>query len=269
MKYKLIVSDIDGTLISKDGKISKKTKQLVKEYTNKGGNFSIATGRMEATSMPFVNELDINTPIIVYNGSAIYDINSQSRVYELKLEMHLAKTALKICRNYSLDPILYQDKIAYINKLSPSIKKHVEKEKVGCTEVGNLITFLEKDPIKILFIGDPSKFKPFTEHLSKETNKKLNLINSEINYLELLPNGASKGNALRELSKFLRIPIEETIAIGDERNDVSMIKTAGIGVAVKNATIEPKTHANYITDEDSYKGVEEILYKAINDIEII
>ena len=87
--------------------------------------------------------------------------------------------------------------------------------------------------------------------------------------LELLPNGASKGNALRELSKFLRIPIEETIAIGDERNDVSMIKTAGIGVAVKNATIEPKTHANYITDEDSYKGVEEILYKAINDIEII
>lgn len=269
MKYKLIVSDIDGTLISSKGKISTRTKELVTDYQKKGGYFTIATGRMEAAIIPFIQELNINVPVIVYNGSTIINTNKNKIIYESKLEYNVAKTAIEICNDYKLDPILYLDKKAYICKMTNSIEKHVEKEKVGCVEVGNLCEFLKEAPTKILFIGNPNYFDDFIAHIQNKVEKNLNFICSESNYLELLPNDASKGSALQVLASYLNIPMEETIAIGDERNDVSMINVAGIGVAVKNARDDLIQKADYITTQECFQGVEEILYKVINNINII
>lgn len=268
MKYKLIVSDIDGTLISTSGEISSKTKELVRSYQQKGGKFSIATGRMLDAILPFIEELELDTPVIIYNGSEIVDVKNDKTIFELKLDYKVAIEALEACSDYNLDPILYLDKTAYISKMTPAIEKHVDKEKVGCVEVGNLTKFLKVNPTKILFIGDPKDFDGFTKYLEDKIATKLNIICSESNYLEILPVNASKGDALRRLSDYLQIPIEDTIAIGDERNDVSMIRVAGIGVAVKNARSELIKDADYITEEECFKGVEEILNKVINDIEI-
>lgn len=268
MRYKLIVSDIDGTLISNSGEISSRTKELIEKYQNNGGKFTIATGRMVDSIVPFVKELDIDIPVIAYNGSVIFDVNKNKTIYESKLDYKVAIEALKNCTDYNLEPILYLNKIAYISKMTQTIDKHVKKDKVGCVEVGNLTEFLKEDPTKILFIGNPKYFDEFTRDLEAKFATKLNLICSESNYLELLPKDASKGNAFKVLADYLKIPIEETIAIGDERNDVSMIEMAGLGIAVKNARDELIKNANYTTEEECYKGVEEILYKVINNIEI-
>lgn len=152
-------------------------------------------------------------------------------------------------------------------KLTPTIEKHVDKEKVGCVEVGNLIEFLKENPTKILLIGNPKYFEGFIKHMEDTIGKTLNIICAESNYLEVLPVNASKGDALKRLSDYLQIPIGDTIAIGNERNDVSMIRVAGLGVAVKNSRSELIKDADYITEEECYKGVEEILYRVINDIE--
>lgn len=123
MKYKLIVSDIDGTLISSRGEISSRTKELVKIYQKKGGKFSIATGRMLESILPFINELEIDIPVIIYNGSQIVDVNNNKIIYELKLDYKVAIEALEACSDYNLDPILYLDNTAYINKIDSNHRK--------------------------------------------------------------------------------------------------------------------------------------------------
>lgn len=268
MKYKLIVSDIDGTLICNKKEVSEKTKELVGRFKKMGGSFTIATGRMEAAIQPIISELNIDIPVIVYNGSAVVNTITNEIIYESKLDYDLARIALKTCKNHDLDAILYLDRKAYIDKMTPSIAKHVDKEKVGCIEVGDLYEFLKVAPTKILFIGKEKGFDPFISHLKRIIEVSLNFICSERNYLELLPADASKGRALQILADKLDISIEEIIAIGDERNDISMIEAAGLGVAVRNAKDELQKKANFITSYDCNEGVEEILQKVINDVEI-
>ncbi len=264
MKYKLIVSDIDGTLITDGGPVAKETKRLVSEYQKKGGLFTVGTGRMEKAVKAIMEALDTDTPAIVYNGSSVINIKTNVAIYEAKLNDDVAKLALKIYQDHGLDAILYIDQVAYVAKITPAIASHIEKEEVGCVEVNDLYNFLDKAPTKILFIGDEEKFSAFQNKLESKKMSPLNFICSEHNYLELLPEGVSKGQALKILAESLEIPIEETIAIGDERNDVSMIEAAGLGVAVQNAKPELLAKANYVTQGNANKGVEEILHKVIN-----
>jgi Cof subfamily protein (haloacid dehalogenase superfamily) len=264
MKYKLIVSDLDGTLLDSRGKISQRTKELIKEFTEKGGIFTFATGRMEDSVTKYLDYLDISNTVIIYNGAKVVDIKKDVVLFEELLEYDLAKTALKIAAEYEWDVLLYLDKKIYVNKITDIIEEYMLKDGVFCEAVGRLDEFLKCEPTKILIIGNPNCFTSYIEKLQKKINASLNYVFSEHNYLEILPEDASKGNALKRLAESESISIEQTIAIGDNLNDLSMIKAAGLGVAVENAQEEVKKCADYITKGNDDEGVAEVIYKVIN-----
>lgn len=266
MKYRLIVSDLDGTLLDSNREISQRTKELIKEFTEKGGIFTFATGRMEASVGRYLDYLDVSNPVIIYNGAKVVDIRKNIVLFEELLGYDLAKTALKIAAEYEWDVLLYLDKKIFTNKITDVIEEYMLKDGVYCEAVGRLDEFLKCEPTKILIIGNPNCFAPYIEKLQKQIDIPLNYVFSEYNYLEILPEASSKGNALKKLAKSESIPIEQTIAIGDNLNDVSMIKAAGLGVAVENAQEEVKKCADYITKGNDDEGVAEVIYKVINDM---
>jgi Cof subfamily protein (haloacid dehalogenase superfamily) len=266
MKYKLIVSDLDGTLLDSNREISKRTKELIKEFTEKGGIFTFATGRMEASVGKYLDYLDISDPVVIYNGAKVVDIKKGVVLFEELLEYDLAKTALKIAAEYEWDVLLYLDKKIYVNEITDVIEEYMLKDGVYCEAVGRLDEFLKCEPTKILIIGNPNCFAPYIEQLQKQINTSLNYVFSEHNYLEILPGDASKGSALKKFAESINISIEQTIAIGDNLNDLSMIKAAGLGVAVENAQDEVKKCADYITKGNDDEGVAEVIYKVINNM---
>jgi Cof subfamily protein (haloacid dehalogenase superfamily) len=264
LKYRLIVSDLDGTLLDSKRNISDRTKELINRYINKGGTFTFATGRMEGSARDYIEFLSIESPAIIYNGAKVVDIKKEKVSYEANLDYNTARTALKLSKEYNWDVILYINKKVFVNSITEGIKEYMVKDGVKCEPVGDLFEFLNSSPTKILIIGNPEKFEEYILRLNKTLNILVNNVRSEWNYLEILPDGISKGEALKRLAAELRIPLEEVIAIGDELNDLSMIKVAGLGVAVANANPELIKIADYITKSHDEDGVAEVIDKVLN-----
>lgn len=269
MKYKLVASDLDGTLLDSNRNISTKTRKLIHEFMSKGGIFTFATGRMEKSIAKYIDYLGIYAPAIIYNGSKIVDLKNESVFYENLVDYNLAKTALKISREYDWDTLLYLNKRIYVSKVTNVIEEYMAKDGVECEVVNELHEYISLPPTKILIIGNPEYFKPYVKKVAEESGCTLNYINSEYNYLEVLPENTSKGNALKELARILNISMEQVIAVGDNLNDISMIKAAGIGVAVANAQEDVKKSADFITKSNDEDGVAEVIYRVINDINFI
>ncbi|WP_419822529.1 HAD family hydrolase [Anoxybacterium hadale] len=267
MKYKLVVSDLDGTLLGNDGNVSAATKELIQSYQRQGGIFTVATGRMEDAVKPHLNLLNVAGPAILYNGAKIIDMDKNDIIFEAFLKYEVAKEALKLLQDYEWDVLLYQNGKIYIKEMTPGIEKHLKKEDVECEVVGDLHDFLQLAPTKILIIGDNGKFDFFSQDLQNRMGIKINFTQSEETYLEILPEGASKGAALKTLADALKISIEDVIAIGDHLNDLSMIQVAGLGIAMENAHPQLKDNAGFITVSNEAEGVKEVLLRVLNDLD--
>lgn len=259
LKYKIIVSDADGTLLNKKREISQRTKDLIKKYMEYGGIFTLATGRMEISAKKYMDLLELKDLVILYNGSKLVDLKNDITVYEKKLELNIAKKALEVLQEYKFNVFVYLNKNIYVNEINDVVETYMEKDGVTCKSVGNLFQFLSEAPTKILIIGDESKFEDLIFKVNIAISGEINSVHSEKKYLEILPEGVSKGEALRQMANFYNIPLSQVIAIGDDLNDLSMIKAAGLGVVMKNGNPLLFKEADYITESNENDGVGEVI----------
>ena len=265
MKYKLVVTDIDGTLTNGRRLISERTKQAVLRFHEMGGIFTLATGRIEDSTRDYYEELRLQTPVILYNGAKIVNLYHNQCLYEENLDDQHAKEALGVVKDFPCNALVYFEGKAYVSKINSVIDEYMIKDNISCIETGDLLSWLKGTPTKILIIGSSEDFLPIKEKLNLKCDTKPNMVNSEETYLEILPIGISKGNALVKLSEMLNIPLEQTVAIGDNLNDLEMVARAGLGVAVENAHPGLKKVAKYVTKSNDQEGVAEILEKIINN----
>lgn len=263
MKHRLVVSDIDGTLLAPGEVLSSRTIDLIHLFQEKGGIFTIATGRMEKAVLPLVQRIGLNHPVILYNGSLIMNPQGEEVIFEAKLEADIAARSLALSNAFDLGMLLYLEGVAYTKEMTSYIERHNQKEHVTCKVVDSFSPLLEAGLTKILFMGDAKLVDQLEQTHRQQQGVKFNVIRSEVNYLEVLPENASKGNALEWLASHLSIPLSETVAIGDERNDLSMIRQAQVGVAVNNAVKELKMEADLIVDGSYSTGVAEVLEKIL------
>lgn len=264
MKYQMVVSDVDGTLFESGNKIDADIVRLVDQYHSLGGIFTLATGRMKRAVEPFIKDLSIRCPLILYNGAQVIDPVTNETLVSYQLSHELAYTALKLLKQFPLDTIMHVNQEPYVQSYSPAILEHMEKDGIECKRHDDLIQLLKDPPTKLLVIGDPIQLASFADELKKMVNDDFALVYSDTHYLEILPYHASKGNALVKLAQLKGIPISAVIAVGDERNDMTMIQAAGLGVAVANANSDVKQIADRITIGSFQHGLAEILREAIN-----
>lgn len=262
MKTRLIVSDVDGTLFESGNQVSPATIQRVRDFQRAGGVFTLATGRMKKAIEPFIQQLDIQFPVIVYNGAQIVDTVTDEVLAAHTLDRELALKALDLLNYFTLDTIMHVNQVPYVKSHTPAVLEHMEKDGIACHPQQDLIPLADQAPTKMLIIGEPAKLKAFANELIAAAGYDFGPVYSDWNYLEILPEGASKGKALEKLLEIKGFSPEEVVAVGDERNDLSMIRAAGTGVAVANANEELKAAADRITQGPWNVGLEEILAEA-------
>ena len=268
--YKLIVTDMDGTVLGEDHKITEENKQALKEAEKMGIKVVFATGRFHDSAKEHIDFLDNIMPIISSNGSIIkhpitnkvyysnfIDKNTCLEIIDI-MEKHNLRyqvyTDEKILQKYETEEEMISMKEFIANAFSDKTEIVFKKELEEDIKNSKVLKF------NIFDLENPELMDEVRCDLKGISN--IEITSSWKNNLEIMNEGSNKGKAIEFLSDLLGIDREQIIAFGDNYNDLSMLKFVGTGVAMGNAEEEVKNIADYITDKNVNSGVA----KAINHL---
>lgn len=265
LNYRLIISDYDNTLTYTKNKVPKKVKKAILEYVECGGIFAICTGRMLRSILPQAKNLGLKGIVAANQGIVIADIES-GRI--IKNGGMTAEECAQVCRTIEKlnQPInLYSDDNLYtdIPKSNKYLKLYERVVNVKSIHIdGKVSEFAEKSNFtyqKVAVFVMPNDRQRIYDILSAELGDKFDVTCSTSVLIEISPYGETKGKAVEFLAEHFNVPIEKTIAIGDNLNDLSMIETAGIGVCVGNGVEELKRAADYVSLSSKNGGIAQII----------
>ena len=262
---KLIISDLDNTLLPTTHMIPQKNLDAIKYFTDNGGEFAIATGRSVPSAERYIKQMDIKLPVIVYNGSGIYDFNKKEFLWNASVH-HIAydivKTVLEEFPDIGVE--VFNGIEIYVLNYTPMIEQHLVDEKIGF--IPATLETVPKPWHKVLFIGERERIEVVRKRLAEFPQDDIYFVFSSYTYFEMLPMGLSKGSALVKLSELIGFDIAKTIAIGDYYNDLDMIKRSGFGVAVQNAPDEIKAAAQLVVGHCDDGAVAELIQVLENSL---
>lgn len=256
---KVLFSDMDGTLLTNDKKISAENFDAIRRYTEAGGRFGIATGRSENIAAPFLKGLPLSLPAILYNGAAVYDFNEEKFLWRGELPrglvIKLVTLALEVYPQICAE--VYTDGIIQLVNRDCVMDHYIPRENQRF-EYKTLNDF--GWCMKLLFYGENAKLKEVERRLYEVTGGKgFQSTFSAPYYLEILPEGASKGAALEWIFENCGVDPKETAAIGDFYNDVSMIERAAVGAAPENAPADVRACADVVVADNEHSAVADFI----------
>lgn len=251
---RLIATDLDGTLLNNEHKISDYNKKVISAVNKKGIKVILSTGRPTSAATKFLDDLNIETDMISFNGAMITDRKGDI-LYENNLESEIGKELIEIAKKYK---IYHQGFLGERWNLSDSRSKwldfYISIAKINNYSVGfdNIKDFSFS---KFMFIGENEILKEIAKELDKKLKDKVYYAFSRPVYLEVHSPKVSKAKALSFLLNKYNIKKENVMAFGDNNNDIEMLETAEISVAVDNAENAVKEKAKYITKSNIENGV--------------
>ncbi len=263
---KLICTDIDGTLLDGNHKISPETKRVLRKAYEKGITIALISGRIASSLELLQDELGIHGPIGCYSGALVVDDGKILASHPITWEN--TKEVLSFVEGEGLESFIYTNRRWYINKTSPwmSIETSISKTEGEVIPFGKLPGHCAKTnevPYKILCMSeDTSLVLTMEELLLEKFSHTINIYRSGSRYLEISAKDVNKGHALEEICKAYGYKSSQAMAIGDYFNDLGMLKVAGHSVAMANAPDEVKRHAHTVTASNLEDG----LAKAIEAI---
>ena len=267
-KYKaLLAADMDFTLLAPGKDIPEGNKEAIRTLKESSVAFTIATGRSSFLVGKFAEDLGIDVPIMTSNGGSLFDASARKQFDSMDFEDSKIRDLLRFLMSRSADATLYSDEGIFFTPASTrrvfvnSYNEGLEPAKQS-PMIDIDMDFLENKKLpnfnKILLI---SADKELVDTLSSD--KELEVISSAPNLFDVMRKGATKGNALLSLADYLGIPRENTFAIGDSDNDISMIESAGYGIAMGNASEGVKAAASYITANYDSLGFAKAVYEYV------
>ena len=263
-KYRLIVSDFDGTLRRTEGGISEGNIRAIADYAAAGGIFALCTGRMASSIRPYAEKLGLQGLIAAYQGAIIEEIGSGKLVRDMRIPND---RAAEVCRALEKDGYhihVYDGDVFYCNRQDELLRQY---EKICGVKAGiapQISAEVEKKgicPHKILIMCVPQDRANAYEKIRNLFGGELYVTTSSEYLVEIVVKGSDKGGALEYLAEYYGIPLSQTIAIGDNINDLPMIEKAGLGIAVKNAENKLKEAAGYVTRTCDEDGVAHVIRK--------
>lgn len=256
-KIKLIVSDIDGTIVSNKNEVGDLTKQLVKKLKNKNILLSFASQRVHSSIVPIAEELDVSIPFISLNGSLIQDRENKIILNRSVIDRKYVEKALRLAEKYYLKIALcYNDRIVYTEDNSV-VKDFMTRFGTTYSLVDSYEEYLD-NVLEIIMTGND-------RNNMREVQRKMRLpfgMYLKVKYfrsqsfqgvynIEITRKGISKNTGLKILSKHLKLKKEEVMVFGDWYNDKDLFEFGGTNIALDNAVDELKDMADYITDKSN------------------
>ncbi|NDO46934.1 Cof-type HAD-IIB family hydrolase [Clostridium sp. MD294] len=267
MNYKMIVLDLDGTLVNSEKKISEKNKKALQKAIQKGVKVVLASGRPVKGVLPKAIELELdknNGYILAFNGGRIINVTTKQCVFEADLpEGHLQKV-YELSRKFDIGLMTYEgnDKLVTEDD-NEYIQLELRVNQLERVTPKSIIEYVTFPVAKYLLAGNPENVEKAEIVFKQALSKQLNIFRSDPFFLEVLPLGIDKAYGLEKLIKILGISKEEVIACGDGYNDITMLQFAGLGVAMENATEQTKAAADYITLSNDEDGIAAVIEKFI------
>lgn len=268
--YKLVVSDMDGTLLNSKIEISEYNKKIIQEAIKKGIIFVLATGRIYGSARVFAKQLELNTPIMACNGGIIRNSVDKEIIFEAPIDPEACHKVFEFLKRTNTYFHFYGADIFYTEKIKlESFEYSVwnqslpEEDRIEMKEVENASDVLEYDKIYKILLHCKKDVKRhfYSNELSKISN--MTLTSSWFDNFEICGKNVSKGNAVKRFAEEMNISKDEIICIGDNQNDMSMIEYAGLGIAVENADEQVKKIADFIAPSNDDNGVGKVLERFV------
>lgn len=256
MLVKMMVSDMDGTLLNSERKLSAINKAKIRQAVNNGLLFTVATGRMYRAALPYVEQLGLDDiPLITHNGAVIKTTGGKL-LAKTCLEPELVAQVIDFAEKLGFYVHVYTENDFIYRKSCKESKWYEDAVHLKGIEAGDKFKEYNQGIAKIL-IMDMSlvHVKEIMNQLKAKFGDSLHVQNSDPSHVEIAAPGVSKAAAMLKVAAMYDIKQEEIAAIGDSGNDVPMLKAAGIGIAVANASDEAKKAAAYQVGTNNENGV--------------
>lgn len=262
----LIAIDLDGTLLDDDKTIPPSTIEVIKEIQAKGIYVTLASSRPFCSVVPYARQLGISLPLITHGGAYIADYTRANIRLRQTLDRGASLAVIKVLEDHDYYLKVYCDDMLYVQEATRETIAYSQQFGVEYRAVGrNNLTSLTESPIRLAVFDQPERIddvrgliQPWLTYfsISSDTDSGLEFVDCSVH----------KGQAVALVCAELGIPMAQVMAIGNEGNDIGMLKAVGFGIAMGNACPEVKQMASYITKSNHDFGVEHVLQKYILSI---
>ncbi len=263
MSYKIIALDLDGTLTNSKKVITVETQKTLIDFQENGGKVILASGRPTQGILLHAKQLRLKEYggyILAYNGGCVIDCKTDDILFQSTMPLEYIPEICEIIKDYHVGINTYEgDKIIVGHELNQYTKLEAKINSMKIKFVDNFQEYVNFDVNKCLLQGEPEEILKLEKILSEKYEGKLGIFKSEPFFLEIVPKGIDKAMSIDRLLHMIGIKTEECIACGDGFNDISMIKYAGLGVAMSNAAEPVKNAADCITRSNDEDGIVYIL----------
>jgi Cof subfamily protein (haloacid dehalogenase superfamily) len=263
MAIKLLAVDLDDTLLNKSSQVSPRCREAIQKAVEKGVTVTVATGRMYAAALPFARQLELDVPIITYNGALIKSSFSGEVLFEQPLDRAVAAAVLALFKERGWYIQVYVDDQLYISESTERARAYENLTKIKAIPVGEKLYTMADGVLKMLALAKEEKIQEISQTLEARFKGQIFAPVSRPTYLEIVHPSINKGKSLDFLASRLGITRQEVMAIGDSNNDLDMIQYAGLGVAMGNALPNVKAAADAVTLANDEDGVAEAIYRYI------
>ena len=268
--YRLLAIDLDGTLLTPmpDKHITPRTYRVLCQAAQTGVAIVIATGQTVQVLRAVCGDLPLWAPQIIENGALVVDIQSGTVLHEKLIPADHILPTLDLLKSLGLYRAYHTNDRVYVDKDTPRARNWYRPPVPPVVEVEDVASLYPLKCIKVVGIGEESLLREKRGELEHIFAGKLYVTQSSFDILEFLHPEVSKANALKSITTDLGIAPAEIVAIGDNHNDIGMIRYAGLGVAMGNAHEEVKAAADHVTLSNSEEGVAVVVEKLLQDGEL-
>lgn len=251
--------DLDGTLNNDEKRITRRTADVLMAAQRSGVRLALASARPLPglyKERDALNLRQFGGILMAYNGGRIVNASTEETLFESGMEMEQARRMLRVLEALPVTPILDDGRQFYVaDRRGYMVEYECMNNRMTCAEVGNLADALDFAPVKILMSVEPERLRDVQAQIAALLPDNLTVVQTAAFYLEVLPKSINKGQGVAEICRALNLRTEEVIAFGDAANDIPMLRTAGMGVAMGNAAEEVKAAADWVTLSNNDDGI--------------
>jgi Cof subfamily protein (haloacid dehalogenase superfamily) len=267
MRYRLLALDVDGTLLDPAGELRPVVQQAITEVQQRGIRVVLCTGRRFRTALPLAQELQLTTPLVVHNGALVKDPASGATLHQTCLPAGIYLQALLYLRQLGV-PMVYIDAFhdhidiltEALERAHPFQRAYLQENLTHCRIVEDIGVPPAYGVVMMSVMGDETSLQALRPRIAAalRTQARINMLINK-NYqgfiLEVLHPAVSKWIGLRHLAAQEGIAPEAIMAVGDDENDMEMLRGAGLGIAMDNARPEVKAAADQVTGSNADDGL--------------
>ena len=243
----LLITDLDGTLLPPDKVIPESDLEKIRQFQRDGGSFTIATGRSLPAVEMYLDMFELKIPIILYNGSVVYDCGSKkavvSRLMPQPASRQMVRDVIERFPDIGIDLITADDKV-YVPKLNRLEEEHLEITKVEAVFCG--IDDIPDNWYKLILMREEHLIPELAEFVRSKGYEGIHFVNSHNIYYEALPAASTKGSALTDIRRLCGYEDYTIYAAGDYNNDIEMLEAADVGICPSNAIDDVKQIADIV-----------------------